>query len=159
MTIGKMALFVLAFATGALLCLFLFSPTNLTAEGKEWNETTESPRKNSDTASLSEGTEVGTNKSSEVPSIPFREDEWKPGSPHPVEPEDTELPSSGKSTLRTLLGWKAEWYVHNSVCGFVSDPSQVVYTRTSGKTSLTFSSGWTIDVDDATGTNSRSSTV
>ena len=93
----------------------------------------------------------------------FSEDTWKLGLPHPIEPRDTNLPPSGKSTIQILFGWNAAWYIYNSVCGFVMNPDEeVVYEKLDGKTRVTFRTGpayigddahrkWTVEIDNATG--------
>jgi hypothetical protein len=92
----------------------------------------------------------------------FSEDTWKLGLPHPIEPRDTHLPPSGKSTLQILFGWNAAWYIYKSVCGFVLNPNEdVAYEKLDGKTRVTFHTGpvefrtatreWTVEIDNATG--------
>ena len=92
----------------------------------------------------------------------FSEDTWKLGLPHPIEPKDSTLPPSGRSTIYTLLGWNAALYIYNSVCGFVINPDEeVAYEKLDGKTRVTFHTGpvefrtptrkWTVEIDNATG--------
>ncbi len=93
----------------------------------------------------------------------FSEDTWKLGLPHPIEPRDTNLPPSGKSTIQILFGWNAAWYIYNSVCGFVMNPDEEVgYEKLDRKTRVTFRTGpayigddtrreWTVEIDNATG--------
>lgn len=92
----------------------------------------------------------------------FSEDTWKLGLPHPIEPKDSTLPPSGRSTIYTLFGWNAALYIYNSVCGFVINPDEeVAYEKLDGKTRVTFHTGpvefrtptrkWTVEIDNATG--------
>ena len=82
----------------------------------------------------------------------FQENRWRIGEPHPVEPENSSLPPFGKSTLRAIFGWKEEWHIRNSICGFVQNPKEIVsYEKKAGKTKVTFDSGWAIEINDATG--------
>ena len=63
----------------------------------------------------------------------FQENRWRIGEPHPVEPENSSLPPFGKSTLRAIFGWKEEWHIRNSICGFVQNPKEIVsYEKKAG---------------------------
>ena len=82
----------------------------------------------------------------------FQGNRWRIGEPRPVEPENSSLPPFGKSTLRAIFGWKEEWHIRNSICGFVQNPKEIVsYEKKAGKTKVTFDSGWAIEINDATG--------
>lgn len=153
MTLERTFSLFLCFALGAALGLFS-RRLDLSLHPVSGQVDAADPPKGIDAALLSESCmEEGTSPSVPPSGPSFQEDLWKPGMPHPAEPEDPTLPSLGKASLRAIFGWKAEWHIHNSVCGFVSNPSEeVAYERQSGKTKVSFSSGWTIMVDDATGT-------
>lgn len=147
MTIRNVSSLVLLFAAGAatgFLALDLVSR-------KETDGDETANRDNLHIAGASLQPE-GMHNSTDKPQIPFQEENWNPHVPHPVEPEDLALPPSGTAQLRTLLGWKADWYIHNSVYGLVPNPDTVSYVREHGRTRLTFSTGWEIEVEDATGT-------
>jgi hypothetical protein len=96
------------------------------------------------------------------PNYVFSPDTWKPGLPHPIEPQDTSLPPSGKATTLTLLGRSAKWHIDNAVVGLGINPdAEVIYEITDGKTRVTFpptptnfdntNLEWTIEIDNATG--------
>lgn len=146
MTIRNTSSLVALFAAGAATCFLVLHLINR-------NDTGSNGTMNRDHIHIAGASmqPEGKPDPTDNPPIPFREENWTPGGPHPVEPEDPALPPSGKAPLRTLLGWKAEWHVHNSVCGFVPNPDTVSYVREQGRTRLVFSTGWEIEVEDSTG--------
>ena len=96
------------------------------------------------------------------PNYVFSPDTWKPGLPHPIEPQDTSLPPSGKATTLTLLGRSAKWHIDNAVVGLGINPdAEVTYEIADGKTRVTFppihtnfdntNLEWTIEIDNASG--------
>ena len=96
------------------------------------------------------------------PNYVFSPDTWKPGLPHPIEPQDSSLPPSGKTTTLTLLGRSAKWHIDNAVVGLGINPdAEVQYEILGGKTRVTFppvpinygntNLEWTIEIDNATG--------
>ena len=151
MTINKHVYFASSFAAGTILCLLLFSHAASVVEGKKVKNTFGPPHSSLEKVSVPAHIDSEADNIGEPSQSTFKTDEWRPGNPHPVEPENTTLPPSGKATLRSLLGWKEEWHIHNSVSGFIPNPTEVTYIKAAGKTRLTFSSGWAIEVDDKTG--------
>ena len=151
MTINKHLYFASSFAAGAILCLLLISHADSEREEDEQHCRFGAPHSSLEKVSVPAHMDLEVDNIGEPSRNPFERDEWRPGDPYPVEPEDTTLPLSGKTTLRSLLGWKEEWHVHNSVSGFIPNPTEVTYIRAAGRTKLTFSSGWAIEVDDKTG--------
>ncbi len=123
--------------------------------------------KNSNKAALSSHiVSARTNEQYRPPKIDpnycFSPDTWMPGLPHPIEPQDTSLPSSGKATTLTLFGRSAKWHIDNAVVGLGINPdAEVQYEILGGKTRVTFpptptnynntNLEWTIEIDNATG--------
>lgn len=83
----------------------------------------------------------------------FTQENWQWGMPHTIEPKDPSLPDSGTATLRDIIGQKESIFVSKSIRGLCSllEEDVVEYSRSSGKTSLRFPSGWIVEVCDKTG--------
>lgn len=71
--------------------------------------------------------------------------------PAPVQPDDPNLPSSGKGSLRFVLGEMECAHVSDALDGMCGDDGNVAFVREGGRTALTFKNGLRIMVDDATG--------
>ena len=81
------------------------------------------------------------------------QENWQWGMPHSIEPKDSSLLDSGTATLREIIGQKEAIFVSKSIRGLCSllEDDVVEYSRSSGKTSLRFPSGWIVEVCDKTG--------
>lgn len=88
-----------------------------------------------------------------APGVPDPKTEsWRPGMPHPIEPEDPDMPSSGTNSLRKILGWRSEWHVFNSVNGLYSGSGDdVPYEMGDRTVFLHLGPDWTVEVEKATG--------
>lgn len=71
--------------------------------------------------------------------------------PAPVRPDNPNLPLSGMSSLRVVLGEMECAHVSDALDGICDNETNVAFERRDGRTALTFGNGLRIEVDDATG--------